>query len=560
MIRFHGVQLQGGARQLDDKQKDRQILAGDIVTMDAGQAIVRQGRLCIDGTTIAAVLGPGDPLPAGFAGVGETDTGGTIFPGLIDLHNHLTYNMLPLWNVPKKYTNRNQWRTEEASYQSDVARPASLLARHPDAGYTRAIIRYAECRSLFGGVTTAQGMSLSSTNGTRKLFEGLVRNVEQPLEQGWPTAVCQTLDYQPAEIASKLVPALESGAPVFYHLSEGTDRGARQRFRDLLRRDGTWAVGKSMICIHCVGLKSRDFRVMARTAGMVWSPTSNLLLYGRTADVAAAKARGVPIALGADWSPSGCKNMLGELKVARAVSSRQGSLFSPRELVEMVTSTPAAMLGWHRHVGTIAAGLRADLLVIRGTHADPYTALIDAEETAIRAILIDGRIRVGEAGAFTAGDPLTSESFAIGGREYHIDLVEEGDDAMGGMTLAEAVDKLAYGLAHLPQLAEESAQPARPAALMARMSDGGPEWRLDLEMEDDHGHGHSHDGHEGHDGGDGHAAHPAALAGIALRAAAEAPVRPMALDPITAVDDSRFIERLLGNPNLPGYVRKSLRH
>jgi hypothetical protein len=34
----------------------------------------------------------------------------------------------------------------------------------------------------------------------------------------------------------------------------------------------------------------------------------------------------------------------------------------------------------------------------------------------------------------------------------------------------------------------------------------------------------------------------------------------MALDPITAVDDSRFIERLLGNPNLPGYVRKSLRH
>jgi cytosine/adenosine deaminase-related metal-dependent hydrolase len=570
--------------------------------MDGGRTILRRGRVCIDGAVIAAVLGQHDGLPAGFEHVEAVDTGGTIFPGLVDLHNHLTYNMLPLWQVPKRYTNRNQWRTEEASYQTDVARPASLLARHPDAGYTRAIIRYAECRSLFGGVTTAQGMSLSSSNGTRKLFEGLVRNVEQPLEQGWPTAGCQTLDYHRDEIVTKLVPALATGMPFFYHLSEGTDRGARQRFRDLLLDDGNWAVGKSMICIHCVGLKSRDFSVMARTAGMVWSPTSNLLLYGRTADVAAAKQRGVPIALGADWSPSGCKNLLGELKVARAVSARRDGLFTPRELVEMVTAVPAAMLGWDHHVGTIAAGLRADLLVIEGTHADPYSALIDAEETAIRAILIDGRIRLGEADTLTAGDPLTSEQFAIGGKQYHIDLVEEGDDAMGGMTLADAVAKLAHGLAHLPELARQAAREAaqsqaegkaRPAALMADGASPAARqaWRLELEMEDgEHGHGHmqaherEHDrerhrehhredhreptcGHDdGHSRGDDHGQpRPAAFAApfeapaAAPGAAAEAPVRPMALDPITAVDDERFVERLLGNPNLPGYLRKSLR-
>lgn len=531
MIRF-----QAGLPQRQDKK----ILAGDIVAMAGRRPILRRGRVCIDGAIVRAVLEPSDPVPPEFAGIVAIDTHGTIFPGLIDLHNHLTYNMLPLWNVPKKYTNRNQWRTEETSYQSDIARPASLLARHADADYTRAIIRYAECRSLFGGVTTAQGMSLSSTHGTRKLFEGLVRNVEQPLEQGWPTAGCQTLDYGREEIASKLLPALSSGNPFFYHLSEGTDRAARQRFRDLLLADGNWAVGKSMICIHCVGLKPRDFKVMARTAGMVWSPTSNLLLYGRTADVAAAKTRGVPIALGADWSPSGCKNLLGELKVARAVGARRDGLFSPRELVAMVTSVPAAMLGWGAHVGSIAAGRRADLLVIDGTHADPYTALIDAGETAIRAILIDGRIRVGEAGGFTAGDPLTSESFAIGGKDYHIDLVEEGDDAMGGMSLAAAIDKLAYGLAHLPALAEAS---SRPAALVASADE--PVWRLDLEMEDPPAYGHGATLH-------------GAPAGGALRAGAEAPVRPMALDPITAVDDAHFVERLLGNPNLPAYVRRSL--
>ena len=45
-----------------------------------------------------------------------------------------------------------------------------------------------------------------------------------------------------------------------------------------------------------------------------------------------------------------------------------------------------------------------------------------------------------------------------------------------------------------------------------------------------------------------------------MRLRAEAPVRPMALDPLTAVDDARFIERLLCNRNLPAYVRRSLLH
>jgi 5-methylthioadenosine/S-adenosylhomocysteine deaminase len=523
--------------QADPQGGSRQVVTGDIVTMNERRQVLRGGRVCIDGSTIAAVLAPDEPLPAGFEAVTPVDSGGTIYPGLIDLHNHLTYNMLPLWTVPKRYSNRNQWRTEEASYQSDIARPASLLARHADLDYTRAIIRYAECRSLFGGVTTAQGMSLSSTNGMRKLFEGLVRNVEQPIDAGWPAAGTQTLDYDPAEIKTKLVPALATGLPFFYHLSEGTDRAARQRFRDLRLHNGSWAVAKSMICIHCVGLRGKDFNVIKGSAGIVWSPTSNLLLYGRTADVAAAKSRGVPIALGADWSPSGCKNLLGELKVARAVSTKRGRLFSPRDLVEMVTCTPAAMLGWQKYLGAVAPGRRADLLIIAGSHHDPYTALIDASEPDLRAILIDGRIRMGEAGSFTVGDPASSERFTIGGRDFYLDLVEPSEDGMAGMTLAGAIAKLTHGLAHLPQLAAE--QPP-PMAMMAASAQ--PAWRLDLEMDDDHGHGD-----------------PASLTmAFAAGAPPPAPVRPMTLEPITAADDAGFIARLSSNPNLPGYVKKSL--
>ena len=49
---------------------------------------------------------------------------------------------------------------------------------------------------------------------------------------------------------------------------------------------------------------------------MIWSPLSNLLLYGGTAHVDAAREAGVTIGLGSDWSPTGSKNLLGELKVA----------------------------------------------------------------------------------------------------------------------------------------------------------------------------------------------------------------------------------------------------
>lgn len=66
---------------------------------------------------------------------------------------------------------------------------------------------------------------------------------------------------------------------------------------------------------------------------MIWSPLSNLLLYGQTADVADAKTAGTTdqpfkIGLGSDSTPSGSKSLFGELKVARVYSQNNGSVFS----------------------------------------------------------------------------------------------------------------------------------------------------------------------------------------------------------------------------------------
>ena len=61
---------------------------------------------------------------------------------------------------------------------------------------------------------------------------------------------------------------------------------------------------------------------------MVWSPQSNLRLYGATTLAADALRAGMPVALGADWLPSGSTSLLAELKVARRELARQGLTYT----------------------------------------------------------------------------------------------------------------------------------------------------------------------------------------------------------------------------------------
>uniref|UniRef100_UPI0018FE4765 amidohydrolase family protein n=1 Tax=Streptomyces xylophagus TaxID=285514 RepID=UPI0018FE4765 len=180
------------------------------------------------------------------------------------------------------------------------------------------------------------------------------------------------------------------------HLAEGTDQAARDHFLALKLKDDQWAINQNLVGIHCTGLKAEDFKVLAGHGGsMVWSPLSNLLLYGQTADIAAAREAGVLIGLGSDWSVSGSKGMLGELKAARLAAKVGEVELSDRDLVAMATRDAARILRWEDALGSLQPGMRADLLVTAGITGDPYTALIKATDTDIRLVVIDGTARYG---------------------------------------------------------------------------------------------------------------------------------------------------------------------
>src|SRR5688572_13030647 len=85
-------------------------LAGKVVTMNAAAEVLDRGVVYIAGNRIVAVQPANAPRPAGFDGSPLLNTGGTIFPGLIELHNHLSYNVLTLWQVPQQFKIRDQWR------------------------------------------------------------------------------------------------------------------------------------------------------------------------------------------------------------------------------------------------------------------------------------------------------------------------------------------------------------------------------------------------------------------------------------------------------------------
>ncbi len=116
--------------------------------------------------------------------------------------------------------------------------------------------------------------------------------------------------------AAKVRADLESGAlkAFLIHLGEGkpSDASAAREFRMLAKRnDGFLRPGVSVI--HGVALGKDEFKQMATaTVGLIWSPRSNIELYGATTDVRSAKDAGVKIALAPDWSPSGSDGLLEE--------------------------------------------------------------------------------------------------------------------------------------------------------------------------------------------------------------------------------------------------------
>jgi cytosine/adenosine deaminase-related metal-dependent hydrolase len=518
---------------IDPLEGPRFVLDGRVVTMDAQFSVIPSGRVYVEAGVIRAVAPAAAPPPADFAGAKLLRTRGTIYPGLIELHNHLSYNVIPLWRVPREFDNRGQWQ-DHPEKRRLVSQPMKVLASLADT--IPAVVRYVEAKCLVSGVTTSQGLTLSSAPGIRRHYRGIVRNVEQTGDPALPQAGSRIPDVDEPE---PLLAQLKRSNSFLLHLCEGKDLKSREHFQRLRIDAATWAITDALLGIHCTGLQAEDFDVLATNGGsLVWSPLSNLLLYRKTTDVRRAKAAGLRIALGSDWSPSGSKNLLAELKVAMAYSEVNGGVFTARELVEMVTLNPARMLKWGGALGSIEAGRRADLLVLDGRTADPYDQLIRAQEPDVRLVVINGVPRYGLPSLVAPIGPEV-ERIRVGGRDRVLEFDQAtADPVVAKISLADAKGRLADALRRLPELAQGLATPTR-AASMRGIADPSGRARWTLELDDEP---YARDAQRPLAS---HASEPSDRA-----AAASLALTPIKLDPLTVADDRDYLRRIADQPNL----------
>ncbi|TXH82576.1 MAG: amidohydrolase [Thauera aminoaromatica] len=487
----------------------RMVLEGKIVTM-AGEVIDR-GRVFVEGDRIAAVRAQGSPAPAGWDDAKVIDTGGVIYPGLIDLHGHLAYNVLPLWEVPRRYENRSDWMRAGA-YKRDITVPMDHLTSQGGPAFARALVRYVEVKLLMGGTTVAQGLrSKSGPGGT--LYRGLVRNAEAPDEAGMLRAGTRVPDLQLDQVG-QMRASLDSGDPYFFHLAEGVDEKARNQFR-LLQDENL--LRDNLICIHCVGLGAADHQTLRQSAThTVWSPFSNLLLYGATLD---KEALAGDFALGCDWSPSGSRNLLHEMKVASLHAQAAGWNLSHEMLARSVTVNAAAALQWDEHVGRIAEGMLADLLVLDSNQVDPFENLVRATERDVRLVIIDGHPRYGDRGVMdTAASVQNLEFLGVGLRPKALDL-HQPESPLQGIGLQAAMDFLRSAMSDLTK-------PPPPPLFPMMNALADEEFSVELDMQGE-------------------------VEDFPLAMAAAEPRRSIPLDPLTVVDDPDYFDRLDEQPNLP---------
>lgn len=502
------------------------VLKGTVVTMD-GTAEPKPGLVVVQNGKVKAVLPANAAIPAGAAVV---DTKGFIYPGLMNMHDHIAYNYLKLYDLPKHYKNHDEW-PNGPDYAREVNNPNVVVKKLADR--VAEAQKYAEIRAILGGTTSIQG---ADTKGGRENGTTLVRNVEmknfgQDLvgqnalgfdhrthiairdrerdaaelkrindalannpTPGERTALLRQREELEKKMAFNPLPSLGRVKAFLLHLAEGIDEVARREFIDerydpskpivatAANRNVPGALQSGMVVpslvgIHCTALKPQDFQAWRETliaqganpntaAGrpkVIWSPVSNLLLYGKTTDIAAAKKANALVALGTDWAPSGTKNLLWELKAVESVNQQSNPRIfaSDREIVELVTVNAAQMIGWEDKVGRIVPNLFADLLVVDAVPGarNAYHNLILAREEHVQLVFVDGNPLAGDeallrrfktyAGKFR-GEVIPGSP---AGRSKAVDLLQ--DPSVSTLTLAQVTERLQDALSLDPaKLAE----------------------------------------------------------------------------------------------------------
>lgn len=358
------------------------ILAADAVYRNGSLLIAADGRIVEIGCDVTT-------RPEAVSATVLHCPRGIISPGFINPHDHIRFTQdYPSRPSAERFEHRHQWRLGLDGHNKVPYQPATVDEQ----------IAWGELRQLLAGTTAMAGQGG---------VPGFVRNLEDgALDEGLMRAPAFTTVFPLGDAAGTMLssgcdyPALvateqyRDAGSFQAHVAEGVDDNAANEVGCITGRVAG-SVDVSIVpsaFVHFVGAQASDAKfVQDNDISIIWSPRSNMSLYGHTANVSLYQTLGVNIALSTDWIYSGSMNSLRELQCAASFSNQYlEARFSDYELWKMVTVNAAKAFALEDEIGSLAAGHFADVVIFDAagdSNQDPFHRIVTASERDRKSVV-----------------------------------------------------------------------------------------------------------------------------------------------------------------------------
>ena len=263
--------------------------------------------------------------------------GALAFPGLINSHDHLDFNLFPAL-ANKIYNNYTEWGADIHANNQSAIQP---ILKIPQPLRTQ----WGIYKNLLNGFTTV-------VNHGERLDTSAALDTSAPPITVFQDCYClHSVGFEP-KWKWKLNYSPKTGQPIAIHVGEGTDTAATKEIDELIR----WNLfHRPLIGIHGVAMTEQQAPAFH---ALVWCPASNYFLLNSTAPVDRLHPK-VPILFGTDSTLTSGWNAWDHIRMARDLH-----LVPDTELLAMLTANPATAWALNDR-GTLTPGKRADLVIAR---------------------------------------------------------------------------------------------------------------------------------------------------------------------------------------------------
>lgn len=407
-----------------------------VITENPQHRVIENGAVAIVGDHIVAV-GTRGGIDAQYQAKQRLDRPDAILaPGLIDTHTHAA---MSLFRGIADDLRLQDW-LEKFIFPAE--------ARNVSADFVRWGTRLGCLEMLLGGTTTFTDMYYFEDEAALAAKEAGMRGVLGETIIRFPVADNKTpeeaLRYTERYIQRFLhdpliVPAVaphalytnsdqtleasraladKYGVPLLIHLAE-----TRQEVDDTLAArhmtpakvlDTLGVLTGRTVAAHCVWVNQADMAILqARGVGVAHCPSSNMKLASGVAPVARMLAMGIAVGLGPD-GPAGSNNdfnLFEEMDLAAKlakVTALDPQVLPASTALEMATIGGARVLGMEKEIGSLEAGKRADLIMVRLDRPnavplyDPISQMVYALKAEdVRDVMVNGKPVVRDAKILT---------------------------------------------------------------------------------------------------------------------------------------------------------------